>query len=133
MNEEKKPVMKILDASAVLAWLREESGASLVSDMLQEGAMTAANLAELLSKLVDLGFSEKDRRAILEALNMDVLPVDAEMAWAAASLRASSKHLGLSLGDRMCLAAGIIHHSPVVTAEHAWCKLDLPIEVIMVR
>jgi ribonuclease VapC len=40
-----------------------------------------------------------------------------------ADLRARTKHLGLSLGDRACLAAARSRDLPVLTADRAWAKL----------
>ena len=32
--------------------------------------------------------------------------------------------LGLSLGDRLCLATALIHQAEVLTADAAWSQLD---------
>ncbi len=40
------PLTVVLDASAVLAWLQQESVGAEVKDMLEEGIVTAANWSE---------------------------------------------------------------------------------------
>ena len=44
-----------------------------------------------------------------------------------------TKKLGLSLGDRACLALGIMLKKTVVTAEHLWSRLRLDVTVEVIR
>jgi ribonuclease VapC len=55
-----------------------------------------------------------------------------EQARIAGALTARTRTLGLSLGDRACLALGIALRAPVYTADRAWkkLKLDVPIHII---
>ena len=46
----------VLDASAVLAFINEEAGAELVEPYLGNAAISAANLSEVVAKLVEKGF-----------------------------------------------------------------------------
>jgi PIN domain nuclease of toxin-antitoxin system len=48
---------------------------------------------------------------------------DRDVAVRAAALRAATKHLGLSLGDRACLATAQLRDLPVLTADRVWKKL----------
>ena len=53
----------VVDASAILALLNEETGAATVEKVLLEGACTyisTVNLAEIVTKLVDLGLSANE-------------------------------------------------------------------------
>jgi PIN domain nuclease of toxin-antitoxin system len=46
-------------------------------------------------------------------------------------LRPVTKHLGLSLGDRGCLALAILKNATAVTADKSWANLNCcKIEVI---
>ena len=96
----------ILDASALLAHLNDEPGADVVEDALMKGAaMSAVNLAEVLSKLAEIGedpghVNESLWRRGLLGTNVEVFPLTAEDAVVIADLHRKTKPLGLSLGDR---------------------------------
>lgn len=62
---------------------------------------------------------------------MKIVEFDVKQAAKVAQLRPLTKHLGLSLGDRSCLALAILENAVVVTADKTWMKLNFcPIEVI---
>ena len=50
-----------------------------------------------------------------------------------ARLRPLTRHLGLGLGDRACLALGLRRGLPVLTAERQWAGLDLGVAVNLIR
>ncbi len=76
--------------------------------------------------MVDVGAAADEAMADLEALglNLTIVDFDRETAILAAELRAVTKRLGLSLGDRACLATARSHGLPVLTADQAWAKLE---------
>jgi PIN domain nuclease of toxin-antitoxin system len=123
----------VVDASALLALLNEEPGGSAVAEALPRSAISAVNLAEVVAKLVDAGMPGQEVRAILEDLELDVQPFDAELAYLSGALRTATRKLGLSLGDRACLALGLRLGVPVLTTDHAWQALDLGVTVRAVR
>jgi ribonuclease VapC len=129
---------RVLDASALLAYLRDEPGAQEVADALAETAVIGAvNLGEALSKLADLGhapadFTERLRaRGILDAL-LRVEPVTAEDAVGIADLRRNG-HRRLSLGDRACLALASRLGLPAVTADREWGELGVEVAISLIR
>jgi ribonuclease VapC len=129
---------RVLDASALLAYLRDEPGAQEVADALAETAVIGAvNLGEALSKLADLGHAPAEvadrlrARGILDAL-LTVEPVTAEDAVAIAELRRDD-HRRLSLGDRACLALASRLRLPAMTADRAWAGLDIEVAVSLIR
>ena len=118
----------VFDASALLAYLFDEPGAGMVSDALFSGAsMSTVNLSEVLSKLVDRGVSvDRSLSDLREAGILDLLEIvdfTASLAREAARLREHTRDLGLSLGDRSCLALGILRRVPVFTADSLWAKV----------
>lgn len=123
----------VLDASAVLALLDAETGADKVAAVLADAAIGTVNLGEVHSKLSERG--QSGRQALAEILSVAdaVLPFTEEHATITGSLRASTMHLGLSLGDRACLALGIALGVPVFTAERVWAQLQLPCAVRLIR
>jgi len=96
-------------------------------------AISAVNLCEVLSKLHDDGLSEAQADAAVSAMDLRVVPFDELQARSAARLRAVTRHAGLSLGDRACLALGERLRCPVVTADRVWANLDIGVEVVVIR
>jgi PIN domain nuclease of toxin-antitoxin system len=129
----------VLDASALLAYLHEEPGAEAVEQALAGGAwIGAANWAEVLSKVAVSGGEPEALIGALEARGilgqaLEVLPLLPEDGLTMARLRPSTKALGLSLGDRACLALGLRLGRPILTTDQAWGKLALPVDVRVVR
>lgn len=117
--------MKVFDSSALLALIFDEAGAAKVEALLagDDNVVGAANFSEVLAKLADQGMSDADAEAVLEALAVRVEPLTAVQALAAGRLRRLTRSLGLSLGDRCCLALAQAHDAVVVTADRPWKQL----------
>lgn len=122
----------VLDASALVAFLRDEPGAERVRERLGRLRISAVNLAETLSKMVEYGKPLDLITYQVERLKIPVVPFDNDDATVVASLRAVTRPAGLSLGDRACLALALARQEPVLTTERTWpgLGLDVPIEVI---
>jgi PIN domain nuclease of toxin-antitoxin system len=123
----------VLDASAVLALLASERGSEQVQAALGCALISAVNLAEVLSKLADRGLTEAEQRMIRTSLDIDVRSFDENASWQASSLRSATKSHGLSIGDRACLALALQEGLPVLTADRAWSKLAVGVEVRTLR
>lgn len=122
-----------LDASAVLALLNGESGGARVEALLADAALNAVNYCEVLGKLIDAGMPEDAARESVDLLGVEVVGFDVELAHLAATLRPTTRKLGLSLGDRSCLALGLSRRNTVVTAEKAWAKLKVGVAIDLIR
>ena len=110
--------MIVLDASALLAFLKGETGADQVENALSgQAACGAANWSEVAQKIRAYGDWEM-ARALLLSYGIQVLPVSMADAEAAATMWAPGS--GLSLADRLCLALGERLDSEVITADLAW-------------
>jgi PIN domain nuclease of toxin-antitoxin system len=129
----------VLDASALLAYLNNEAGADVVEDALLRGSViSAVNLAEVLSKLAEVGEDPQDvtenlkRRGLLGG-NLVVSPLHEEDAVMIARLHRSTKVHGLSLGDRACLGLALRLKVPALTADRAWSRLKVAVKVEPIR
>jgi len=123
----------VIDASALLALIFGET-LSVTRGAFEDGLLSTVNLAETLAKMADIGAGTEDAMVDIEALglNLTIVDLDRGAAILAADLRARTKHLGLSLGDRACLAVARSRDLPVLTADRAWAKLS-EFRVIPVR
>jgi ribonuclease VapC len=123
----------VLDSSAVLAILWNEPGNELVLERLDGAIISAVNHAEVLTKIADRSADGKRASTLLASLAVEVIVFDAAQAEAVGALRTKTKHLGLSLGDRACLALAMKKGLPVLTADKAWAELSLSIDVQLMR
>lgn len=125
----------VLDASAILALLKEERGASKVAGVVHEAVVGVFNQAEVVSHFVHLGAPVEEIRAMLGALPYSVVPADEALGWEAATLRAATSAAGLSLGDRFCLALAKRLDVPAYTADRVWKDVasDVGAKVVVIR
>lgn len=117
----------LLDASAVLALLQGEPGHEVVREALrsEECFITAANLAEVAGKLMGVTKDAAKMRRLLKIPNLGVWPVTEADALKAGELAVEGKSLGLSLGDRLCLAVALLKGAEVLTSDLIWTKLKI--------
>ncbi|MGE4351790.1 MAG: type II toxin-antitoxin system VapC family toxin [Bdellovibrionales bacterium] len=123
----------LLDSSALLALIHREKGAELVEPFLGCAVMSAVNYAEVLSKLMEKGVPDKEAITIVRDLLQEVIPFDEQSAAVSGRLRSHTKSLGLSLGDRACLATAEVHELEVLTADKVWAKVKAPVKIKCVR
>jgi len=125
-----------VDSSALLALINNEPGAEAVTSVLaDEGRliMLTVNLAEVVAKLVDTNYGPEDISAVVTGLPVEWRPFSRDLAVAAGMLRAGTRHLGLSSGDRACLAFAQSEGLPVLTADRLWAQLDIGLEIRLIR
>jgi ribonuclease VapC len=123
----------VLDASALMAVLREEPGAAAVEAVLDNAAISTVNLSEVQAKLVERGAPAETAWSWLVDLDLDVVDFDAPQARVAGDLRALTRSHGLSLADRACLALAQVLGAPAMTADRAWSGLEVGIEIRAIR
>jgi PIN domain nuclease of toxin-antitoxin system len=123
----------VLDSSAILAVLRGESGRDAVLDRLFQAVTCSVNLTEVVTKLLDDGVAIPKIDRVVSSVSGRIVDFDRDLAIQAGLLRAATRHKGLSLGDRACLALAMRERLPVMTADRAWADLDLPVEVVLIR
>lgn len=121
----------VLDASAVLAWLWQEPGEARVGELLADShcLLSSVNLAEIASRALDKGLPKDQLGQLIASLDLEVVPYSPDDALETALLRLPTRPLGLSLGDRACLALARARSAVAVTADRAWLKIDTDIGV----
>ncbi len=117
----------VLDASTILAYLFEESGYQRVEAVLASGngVISSVNYAEVVGKLVD----KKMPSGVIQ-IAMDNLELKCFLV---GQLRQISKDIGLSLGDRACIALGIDKKLPVLTADTIWKEVSFDCNIQLLR
>jgi PIN domain nuclease of toxin-antitoxin system len=123
----------VVDASAALALLQGEAFRALQPERLVGAWISAVNLSEVLAKLRAAGLAEDEADQATAALDFRIVPFDESHARGAARLWPLTRRLGLSLGDRACLALGFALGAPVVTADKVWARLDIGVKVVLIR
>lgn len=113
----------VLDASAVLALVRDEPGADKVAPHVGRAAISAVNLQEVIKELLLSGLDEATTRELLDELRLDVRAHDVDAAYAAAGLHDQTRQYGRGLGDRSCLALAMQLDVPALTADREWKKV----------
>ena len=123
----------IIDASAVLVFLNQETGYREISKYMKNSAINSVNLSEVIGKLDDYGVLDRDIEKIIYNLGLEVVDFDFALAFQAGILKKKTKERGLSIGDRACIATGIIKKLPVITSDKIWIEIDLPVKIILCR
>jgi ribonuclease VapC len=129
----------VLDASALLAYLRDEPGTDVVTEAIAGGAViSTVNLAEVLSRSADRGAdparlaTELIQGGLLDGA-ITVESFTAADAIDAARMRPLTRDAGLSLGDRACLALARRLAAPALTADTAWHGVAHGVELRPIR
>jgi PIN domain nuclease of toxin-antitoxin system len=126
-----------LDSSAILCLLYQEAGSLAVSQaMADPGQMivvSSVNLCEVATKLALGGATAKQTATSIGPFLRYVVDFDSEQALVAAELARSTRPLGLSLGDRACLALASTRRATAWTTDTTWPKLKLDIKIRVLR
>ena len=107
---------KVFDSSAVLAALYGEPGGDKIKQDLPGGVVSSVNASEIIMVLMRKGAPFEEASAALRKTLLKVQDFTLEGALKTASLLSpQARSRGLSLGDRACLATGLLLQLPVVT------------------
>ncbi len=123
----------VLDASAMLALMLDEPGGELVQKALGRSCASTVNWIEVVQRLRVRGAELVDTRAQFLDAGLSFVPLSAERAERAASLRDSTRGFGLSLADRCCLALAAETGRVALTADAVWASVDAGAKVELIR
>jgi PIN domain nuclease of toxin-antitoxin system len=123
--------VSVLDAYAVIAYLRGEVCADEVAALLREPTVvTSVNAAEVVDQLVRVFGRDPDDvhadLALLASAGMTVQPVSAERGLEAGRLRATHyhrAHRAVSLADCVAAVAALAEGLPLATSDPALAAL----------
>ncbi len=131
-------MVKILDASALVAYLWKQSGYEKVQDLLSKASgserwllMSTVNFGEVYYLLMrDHGLEEADRilRSI-ETLPIEFVPADLLIAKQAAFYKAAKK---LPFADCFAAATAKVHKGEIVTGDKEFKTLEGEIKIYWV-
>jgi len=125
----------VLDASALLALLLDEPGAGRVTALLDDAAISAVNLSEVVGQYARRGIAVSEIRRMLSLFSIQVIPFDETLAFDAGLLVPKTKSAGLSLGDRACLALALQLGATALTADRSWSRISraIGVEIELIR
>lgn len=129
-------MVKVLDASALIAYLEKEPGYEKVQDFLTKAAeneknllMTAVNFGEVYYLIVkDRGMEEAEKiLQLLQTLPIDIVPIDWELAKQAAVYKATKR-----LAYLECFAAALakLRKGELVTRDDDFKAVEGEIKVV---
>lgn len=127
------PDSVVLDSSAILALLQNEVGSLIVGPIANGSLLSAVNLTEVYSRMIGKRLQPSSSWRRIEALQCELCPFSSEQARIASELVPITRPLGLSLGDRACLALALDRKATVYTADRAWKSLDVGIKIEVIR
>jgi len=116
-----------------MALLDEETGADIVRTVIFHSVVSAVTLAEAYSVLSFRGIDGLSALAEIRFAIEEIVPFTEEQAEIAGALREPTKHAGLSLGDRACLALALSLGAEVYTADHAWSRVEVGCMIHLIR
>ena len=123
----------VLDASALLALLNREPGSDRVMTALPDAVMSSINFSEMVAKLTKEGREASEIQFYLDSLGLEIVDFNQSLAYRTGFLLPLTKTIGLSLGDRACLALAESLGIPALTSDRAWATLNLGIQVELIR
>jgi ribonuclease VapC len=124
----------VVDSSVLLAVIHQEQGSEKITpELLTRAVISTVNLAEVQGKLLSWGWLADDAWADATGSVGEIVAFTIEHARVAGSLIAETRTLGLSLGDRACLALGLALQAPVYTADRSWKNLKVGVRIHVIR
>ena len=123
--------MTVLDAYAVLAYLRGETAAAEVATLLHDPTvLSAINAAEVVDQLVRVYRRDADDvhadLALLASAGMEIVPITESLGFHAGRLRARYYHrqrMPVSLADCMAAATALDRRKPLATSDPPLAQL----------
>jgi PIN domain nuclease of toxin-antitoxin system len=121
------------DASALIAIMRGEPGADVVASYLGRAVISTVNIAEVYGRLLREAFRPDEFRRLIEALDVDIVGFTTEHTYLAGRMEPATRALGLSLGDRACLALALELGIPALSGDRRWTQANVGVKIELFR
>lgn len=125
--------MIVLDASAVLAFLKRETGWDIVEPLLPGAVMSAINLAEVLAKVVDVGRDPDAVSRNLEDQGITYVEATPRQALRVATLQPQARQHDLSYADRFAVALAEEVGGELITSDDDLSRLPCGAKITKFR
>jgi PIN domain nuclease of toxin-antitoxin system len=132
-----KNLEAVLDASATLAYIKNEKGAKSVEQIINNSVMSSVNVTEVI---IALGRIHPERLShynnVVKQIVTNIYEYDSQLSFLVSEILIKyRKEHNISLGDGYCLALGRLLSLPVYTADNAWAGLEqkLNLEIKYIR
>ena len=122
----------VIDSSIILAIAKSERIGEMAVSLIDGGVMSTVNVSEVYAKLIDLRIAPAVVDPLLATLAR-IEPLTLSQALLASSLRNSTRHAGLSLGDRCCLALALELGGSACTTDQTWSRVDVGCAIQLLR
>jgi ribonuclease VapC len=123
----------VLDASAIIAVIQSEPGGDLVLDLKTKPLVSTVNIVEARTKLFDFGHTAAQVDELMKLVDMIEVDFTSAQSRIASGMRDTTRHAGLSLGDRACLALAVEKNAVAMTTDQQWAKVDVAVRVELIR
>lgn len=131
----------VIDASALLAWVLRERGASTIGTLLPVAVVPAPNLVEVLYRAPERGhrMATAELHTHILAMGVTVEPLTSTDVLRAANLIATSRARSgtagssVALGDGLCLAVAERLALPVTGGDQLWSDVELSVAFLPFR
>ncbi len=123
----------VFDTSAVIALLKQEPGADVAARLARGALLSAVNLIEVRSKLIDAVTDLEAAMRVFDRYEIVVAPFTPAQAMIAADLWPRVRGRDIALAYRACLALAIDRQATVVTGDRQWVTLDLALDIRLIR
>lgn len=123
----------VLESSTLRAYLLNEPGAAGILFLLECAVMSAVNMADVRTRLIDLRKNAQSAGQQPFDLIRRIETFTEEDAIATAELRPKTSHAGLSLGDRACLVLAVQLGPDVYSAVRPWAGVNVGCTIHLIR
>jgi ribonuclease VapC len=113
--------------------LFREPGYERVLAVVDAACISSVNMVEVYHRFLRGGVSLDQSTRMMARLGIEQVALLPEVAHDVAAMLAETRIAGLSLGDCACLALAKARGIPAITTDRAWRKLQLGIEIELIR